>query len=160
VASFRFRCQTLSAFAVATLFAASFAQTAIAGTSEPVLHPALTATFLATSYAPGTLAELRVRGRVRQLTLQILRAGAERAWSSAGRPWAPPQRLRFRGGTVNNVRVRLGNWSSGLYFARLTAPDGRAVAFAPFVVRPSVYGTSRIAVVLPTYSWQAYNFYD
>ena len=61
---------------------------------------------------------------------------------------------------MNTVRLRLGNWSSGLYFARLTAPDGRAVAFAPFVVRPAVPGTSRIAVVLPTYSWQAYNFYD
>jgi hypothetical protein len=136
----------LAPLLVATsLAAASFAETATAATAEPVLHPALTATFLTTSYAPGQLAELRVRGRVRQLTLQILRAGAERAWSSVGRPWAPPQRLRFRAGTVNTVRVRLGDWSSGLYFARLTAPDGRAVAFAPFVVRPSVPGASRIA---------------
>jgi hypothetical protein len=157
---FRLRSKSLWALAIATLLATSFAHAATAATAEPVLHPALTATFLATSYAPGQLAELRVRGRVRQLTLQILRAGAERAWSSVGRPWAPPQRLRFRAGTVNNVRLRLGNWSSGLYFARLTAPDGRAVAFAPFVVRPGVFGASRIAVVLPTYSWQAYNFYD
>jgi hypothetical protein len=68
--------------------------------------------------------------------------------------------LRFRSGSENTVRLRLGDWSSGLYFARLTAPGGRAVAFAPFVIRPAVASTARVAVVLPTYSWQAYNFYD
>ena len=122
--------------------------------------PALSAAFVATSYAPGQLAELRVLGHVHRLELQVVRAGAERAWSSVGRPWGPPQRLLFRGGTVNTVRLRLGDWSSGLYFARLTAPGGRAVAYAPFVIRPAVLGEARVAVVLPTYSWQAYNFYD
>jgi hypothetical protein len=122
--------------------------------------PALSAAFLATSYAPGQLAALRIFGRVRRLELQIERAGAERAWSSVGRPWGPPQRLRIRRGSVNIVRLRVGPWSSGLYFARLTAPGGRAVAYAPFVVRPAASSTTRVAVVLPTYSWQAYNFYD
>ncbi len=28
------------------------------------------------------------------------------------------------------------------------------------MIRPAVLGASRVAVVLPTYSWQAYNFYD
>ena len=37
-----------------SLLAASFAQSATAASAEPVLHPALTATFLATSYAPGS----------------------------------------------------------------------------------------------------------
>jgi hypothetical protein len=131
-----------------------------AAPSRPAVLPALSATFLATSYAPGQLAALRVFGRVRRLELQIERAGAERAWSSVGRPWGPPQRLRIRGGSVNTVRVRVGPWSSGLYFARLTAPGGRAVAYAPFVVRPQATSSNRVAVVLPTYSWQAYNFYD
>src|SRR5260221_4870554 len=54
------------------------------------------------------------------------------------------------------VAVRIGNWHSGLYFARLTAADGR-VGFAPFVLRPRRLGTSRVAVVLPTLTWQAYN---
>jgi hypothetical protein len=121
---------------------------------------ALSAAFVATSYAPGQLAELRVLGHVRRLELQVIRAGAERGWSSVGRQWGPPVQLRFRAGTVNTVRLRLGNWTSGLYFARLTAPGGRAVAFAPFVIRPAVLGASRVAIVLPTYSWQAYNFYD
>ena len=56
--------------------------------------------------------------------------------------------------------MRPGAWQSGLYFARLTAPGGRAVAFAPFVLRAAVPGVNRVAVVLPTYTWQAYNFYD
>jgi hypothetical protein len=97
---------------------------------------------------------------VHRLELQILRAGAERAWSSVGRPWGPPQRLDFRRLGDNTVHVRVGAWTSGLYFARLTAPGGRTVTFAPFVLRPDVWGRSRVAVVLPTYSWQAYNFFD
>jgi hypothetical protein len=147
-------------FALALLLAVTVVSDAGTAPSKRAPLPVLAATFAATSYAPGQLAELRVIGHVRLLELQVLRAGAERAWSSAGRLWGPPQRLHFRAGTVNTVRVRLGSWPSGLYFARLTAPGGRAVAYAPFVIKPSVPSASRIAVVLPTYSWQAYNFYD
>jgi hypothetical protein len=148
------------AFGLAIVVAAFAVPVAGTTTSGSFLHPGLSAKFTATSYAPGQLAELRVSGRARLLELQVLRAGAEHAWSSVGRPWAPPQPLRFRRGTVNTVRLRIGGWPSGLYFARLTATGGRAVAFAPFVVGPSFPGVSRVAVVLPTYSWQAYNFYD
>jgi hypothetical protein len=148
------------AFAVALLVALTVVNGACARPPESVLHPALSAAFSEVSYNAGQLAKLRVLGHVHRLDLQILRAGAERDWSSAGRLWGPPTRLRFRKGTVNTVRVRLGTWPSGLYFARLTAPGGRAVTFAPFVVKPSATSTARVAVVLPTYSWQAYNFYD
>lgn len=143
-------------FGVALLLAVVFVHDAVAA-SKP---PALSAAFVATSYAPGQLAGLRVLGHIRRLELQVIRGGAERGWSSVGRPWGPPVHLRFRAGAVNTVRLRLGNWTSGLYFARLTASGGRAVAYAPFVIRPAVLGASRIAIVLPTYSWQAYNFYD
>jgi hypothetical protein len=143
------------------LLAVAFVHDAAAASKPSARPPALSAAFVATSYAPGQLAQLRVLGRVRRLELQVLRAGAERAWSSVGRPWGPPEHLRFRAGTVNTVRLRLGNWTSGLYFARLTASGGRAVAYAPFVIRPALLGaSSRIAIVLPTYTWQAYNFYD
>jgi hypothetical protein len=54
---------------------------------------------------------------------------------------------------------RVGDWPSGLYYMRLTAGDGR-VGYAPFVLRPKSLGTSRIGVVLSTYTWQAYNFTD
>jgi hypothetical protein len=57
------------------------------------------------------------------------------------------------------ITVRVGNWPSGLYFARLTASDGR-IGFAPFVLRPRRLGEHPIAVVLPTLTWQAYNIRD
>jgi hypothetical protein len=58
------------------------------------------------------------------------------------------------------ITVRIPNLPSGLYYASLTGPDGR-VGYAPFVVRPTVLGaTSRVLVVLPTNTWQAYNFQD
>jgi hypothetical protein len=55
--------------------------------------------------------------------------------------------------------LRAGEWPSGLYFLRATADDGR-VGYAPFILRPRRFGTSRIAVVLSTNTWQAYNFHD
>jgi hypothetical protein len=133
---------------------------AAAAPAPSPLRPAFTAVFTQTSYAPGAVATLEVKTPVHRLDLQILRAGAERGWSSVGRPWGPVQHIRFRHIGPNVVHVRLGAWSSGLYFARLTSPTARAAEFAPFVLRPDVWGRSRVAIVLPTYSWQAYNFYD
>src|SRR5205085_5924646 len=57
------------------------------------------------------------------------------------------------------IRVAVGGWPSGLYFACLEAADGR-VGFAPFIVRPRRLGTNHVLVVLPTYTWQTYNFRD
>ncbi|MGZ4333603.1 MAG: N,N-dimethylformamidase beta subunit family domain-containing protein [Gaiellaceae bacterium] len=151
------------ALAVAALGLSStvlVAATEAAAPTNTTIHPAFTAVFTATSYSPGRIATLRVTTPVRTLELQVLRAGAERAWSSVGRNWGPPQHIRFRRTGVNLVRVRVGQWSSGLYFVRLTTVTGKEAVFAPFVVRPDVWGRSRVAVVLPTYSWQAYNFYD
>jgi hypothetical protein len=150
---------TRAALAVALVVAALPASAAAAPAASP-LRPAFTAVFAATSYAPGSTATLRIKTPVHALDLQILRAGAEHAWSSVGRPWGPDRHLRFRRTGQNVLRVRLGPWSSGLYFARLTSRVGKDVAYAPFVVRPDVWGRSRVAVVLPTYSWQAYDFYD
>jgi hypothetical protein len=128
--------------------------------AQTVQAPLLAATFVSVSYAPGERARLVVRTRFRRLELQIIRAGAERGWSSAGRPWGPPRTVMLGPGLVHGLTVRPGAWQSGLYFARLTAPGGRALAFAPFVLRAAVPGRNRVAIVLPTYSWQAYNFYD
>jgi hypothetical protein len=57
------------------------------------------------------------------------------------------------------IRLRIGAWPSGLYVARLSSADGR-IGYAPFVVHPRRLGIHRIAVVLPTQTWQAYNFRD
>ena len=55
--------------------------------------------------------------------------------------------------------LRAGAWESGLYFVRATADDGR-VGYAPFILRPRRLGERRVAVVLSTHTWQAYNFHD
>src|SRR4029077_14699872 len=54
---------------------------------------------------------------------------------------------------------RTGDWPSGLYFLKLSSGDGR-VGYAPFIVRPAQLGEHRVAVVLATNTWQAYNFQD
>lgn len=50
-------------------------------------------------------------------------------------------------------------WRSGVYFLRVTTSDGR-VGYAPLIVRSSSPRDSRVAMVLPTNTWQAYNFAD
>ena len=125
------------------------------------------AAFAARSYAPGQLARLRVSADTHRLSIQIFRAGGEsvntdRPDEMKGVAMAPPRRIKWNRlrNRRANVAVRIGDWPSGLYFARLLAADGRR-GYAPFVVRPGVFGArSRELVVLPTYTWQAYNFRD
>ena len=50
-------------------------------------------------------------------------------------------------------------FSERLVFAKLTG-SGRRVGYAPFILRPRQLGENRVAVVLPTLTWQAYNFRD
>jgi hypothetical protein len=119
----------------------------------------------AADYAPGGVAKIAVATDARRLRVDVLHMDASSiatadnnsvsgtvveqlpsvAWTHRHRP--------------HNLEVPIGKWPSGVYFARVTAGDGR-VGYAPFVVRPARPGTNRVAVVLPTYTWQAYNFYD
>jgi hypothetical protein len=124
--------------------------------------------FTQRSYAPGQAAELVVSCDASALSVQV--------FAYSGGSFPNPQRdVRTSGTAVTgSVRVdwrahrdkpallrvvRAGNWKSGLYFLRVRADDGR-VGYAPFVVRPRRLGEHRIAVVLATYTWQAYNFQD
>jgi N,N-dimethylformamidase beta subunit-like protein len=127
------------------------------------LRPSVEAAFQRESYAPGSTAALVLFNRAPRVTVQILRAGPERRRTYGysemqGVPVTAPE-------PIGNVRkgisapIAIGDWASGLYFARLTATDGR-VGFAPFVVRPLRLGAHRVAVVLPTMTWQAYNLRD
>lgn len=61
--------------------------------------------------------------------------------------------------TAGVVEIPVGNWRSGVYFVRLEGAGGH-LGFAPFVLRPRVLGAERVAVVVPTNTWQAYNFRD
>jgi hypothetical protein len=125
------------------------------------------AAFASRSYAPGQLARLRVSADTHRLSIQVFRAGAEGANTDRpdemkGVAMAPPRRIRWDRLRHRraNVAIRIGDWPTGLYFARLIAADGRR-GYAPFIVRPGVFGKqSRELVVLPTYTWQAYNYRD
>jgi len=146
------------ALALSVLASSCLAPAAVAARGSAI-RPSLSASFTHTAYVPGQLAELVVRGRGGRFQLQILRAGAERSWSAVGRPWGPERTLLVGRGKLHRLFVRMGAWDSGLYFARLSTST--RVTYAPFVLRPGVYGRrSRVAIILPSYSWQAYNFYD
>jgi N,N-dimethylformamidase beta subunit-like, C-terminal len=124
--------------------------------------------FVQPSYAPGEAAEVQIAADARSLRAQVfaygnwfrptardLRSGGEAMTDAVQIDWgahrSAPALIRL---------VRAGDWPSGLYFLRLTADDGR-VGYAPFVVRPRELGaTARVAVVLSTNTWQAYNFRD
>jgi hypothetical protein len=118
------------------------------------------------SYDQGQNAGLRIETDATQLTVQVFRSGPEHVTMEARNvmhgaavtdplvlPW---QRWR---NAARRVRFRIPALPSGFYFAQLTAADGR-IGYAPLVVRPPRFGTSRVAVVLPTNTWQAYNFRD
>jgi hypothetical protein len=125
------------------------------------------AAFTKRSYAPGESAELRLATDARVLRLQVF------AYQSPGRPSEQDVRtsglaktgpIRIDWSAHRNAPallrvVRAGDWPSGLYFVRATAADGR-VGYAPFIVRPRRLGTQRVAVVLATNTWAAYNFED
>jgi hypothetical protein len=131
---------------------------------KPSARPAIEAAFPRESYRQGASARLRFYSRARRVTLQVFRAGAEMGRILAsdelrGSAVGPERRLgTVRPGRVVWLRVRR-EWASGFYFARLTGAGGK-VGYAPFVVRPRRLGGHRVAVVLPTLTWQAYNFRD
>jgi hypothetical protein len=120
------------------------------------------------NYAPGQLAGLHVATDEPSLELRIFQSGPEKVVTYADNQLAgidtgaPPVTItmaRYRS-RPRDITVKIPNLPSGLYYAQLTGPDGR-VGYAPFVVRPTVLGaTSRVLVVLPTNTWQAYNFQD
>jgi hypothetical protein len=165
-------CRTLSVLlaAVALLSAGSTPSRAVDSEDlegrapTPIeLTPGVEAAFPRESYAPGASASLVIFNRARGLRVQIFQAGPEHAHTKGynemqGLPVTQPARIGSSNGHLA-VAVRIGNWPSGLYFAKLTAADGR-IGFAPFVLRPRRLGTSRVAVVLPTLTWQAYNLRD
>ncbi len=118
------------------------------------------------SYAPGEPMALTVFADAPALTLQFLRSGPERESTDRideikGEPMGEPVPLDWTGkrSAPVTISVQAGEWPTGLYAIRLDAGDGR-VGFAPYVLRPGTLGTVREALILPTNTWQAYNFYD
>ena len=124
------------------------------------------ASFTRESSAAGTVGILEVSTDARALTLEFFRSGPEyapvyRDGVLSGVAVTRPVAVGWRAhpNRAVRIRVRIGRWPTGLYYARLAAADGR-VGYAPLIVRPARLGAHRVAVVLPTYTWQAYNFWD
>src|SRR5579862_5379841 len=124
----------------------------------------LDAAFTQRSYAPGEAGTLVVASDVESFTAQVFRAGTESVPTYAnnvmnGVPAGDPGDVLWTGNAdaPAPIPVSVGAWPSGLYFVQLTAGD--LVGYAPFVVRPTT-PTQKIAVVVPTNTWGAYNFYD
>ena len=136
--------------------------------SAPVVRvQGIDAGFAQPSYAPGQRAQVTVATDARRLTFQVFaysggafpndldrRINAEAMTTAASVDWSSH---RDAPATIDIVRP--GDWPSGLYFLRVSASDGR-VGYAPFVLRPKTLGQHRVAVVLATQTWQAYNFED
>jgi hypothetical protein len=126
-------------------------------------RPTITAHVPHDSYRPGDLATVVISSRAAGVRLQVFHVGPERRYTRAndemsGVAVTAERRL----GTVHPAQVvpiRVGGWPSGVYFARLDGSGGHT-GFAPFVVRPAQLGEHRVAVVMPTQTWQAYNHRD
>jgi N,N-dimethylformamidase len=132
---------------------------AAATASRPEPPRALEAYATARSYAPGDVARIELLGDTRGVSVTVHRAGDERSnampsHEMLGGPAVPVTATIGR----HEIRLGVGTWPSGLYFARIVGPAGHC--YAPFIVRPKRLGEHRIAVVLPTNTWQAYNFRD
>jgi hypothetical protein len=129
----------------------------------PTNRPTVEAALPRESYSPGSLARLVFWTRGSQVSLQVFRAGTEdspvRAQDVMLGTAVTPTRWIGAAEPGRAVRIRIGEWPSGLYFARIVARGGK-VAYAPFVLRPRAFGESHVAVVLSTMTWQAYNFHD
>jgi hypothetical protein len=115
---------------------------------------AVQAAFQQRSYAPGTTAILRLRAAHPSVTVRLYRAAHGGEGPFQGAPVTASRVV-----TTPVAAVTLGSWPSGLYYARVETP-AKGVWYAPFVLRPKQLGTARVAVVLPTNTWQAYNFED
>jgi hypothetical protein len=123
--------------------------------------------FLAPSYPVGGQATAAIRTDARRVRLQLfsfsnLPRPTMRDLRTGGVAVAPAVRLDWqrRGSAIRQVQISQGGLTeSGLYFLRVTSPDGR-VGYAPLILRPRKLGAHRVAVVLSTNTWQAFNFLD
>jgi hypothetical protein len=118
----------------------------------------MSALFVQPSYSAGQVARLRVVADATRLTVQTIAA-----FSKSPDPYAPiggdpavgpALTVAWRPG-AGMLTVRIGRWPSGVYFVRVRSRSGEVVA--PVVVRPAHLGQASVAVVVPTYTWQAYN---
>ncbi len=125
------------------------------------------ARFERTSYDPEEPMRLHLFTDAKQLIVTFLRVGygpdpSLRGDTMTGEPVGKPVVLEWgrKRGAPSRVDLQAGfDWPSGMYVAKVSTYDGR-FGFAPFVIRPRTPAAVRVGVVMPTLTWQAYNFYD
>ena len=125
--------------------------------------------FTRPTYAPGDLATIHIATDEDLLSYQLFHAGPEKyvvyadnQFGGIAVPSSPPGTLdwaKWRD-RPHSITFRIPDVPSGLYYLQFAGTDGR-IGYAPFVVRPATLGaTARVLVVLPTNTWQAYNYQD
>jgi len=147
--------------ALTALVALTAAGSAPAGRPGWEKAPGVPATFLHDSYRPGEVARFVLWKREGPFTVQFFRVDPLAAgWRRTRMEGTPVSRIyAFRGIRAHvPLSLRIGDWPSGLYYLELQSAG--LTGYAPFVVRPPVLGGHRVLVVLPTFTWQAYNFRD
>jgi hypothetical protein len=114
--------------------------------------------------APGDNVLLAVRTDAQRLAVQLFLRSRDGADQLERRPEWLGGHGSDRGGLVSERRSAGNDQAADRRLAeqrlhgRLEADDGR-IGFAPLVVRPAT-PRHRVAVVMPTSTWQTYNFYD
>ena len=127
---------------------------ASAGLTTRPPNDAVQAAFTKRSYLAGAPATLQLSGTAKRLTVQVFRAGTGGDGPMQGAAITAPRRIVRPGASIP---MTVGDWPSGLYYARVDTP-GHGSWDAPFVLRPKRLGAQRVAIVLPTNTWQAYNY--
>jgi hypothetical protein len=107
---------------------------------------ATTARFARESGGPGAVVRLELGPGPRPLRLEVVDAASGVVVRAA---------RTIRGAAVG---LRVGRWRPGVYAARVD--DGDGFALAPLIVRAPARSRPRVAVILPTNTWQAYNLTD
>src|SRR5207247_2510879 len=98
--------------------------------TAPVVRIQRVAVSIGPRYMPGQTAVVTIATDGRRLDLDVLSfsigTGSADARTTA-RPLAQPVALSWRGhrNGPGSVRIRIGDWPSGLYFVRVRARDGR-----------------------------------
>ncbi len=149
-------CLGLLASAISLLV--PLAAQAIERATAPSAPAPMTAIFEQPSYSPGQVARLRIVANGSRLTVRPLAAfsGSSNpdAPIASNTPVGPARTVSWHSG-AGTLGIRIGQWPSGIYFVRVRDTAGQALA--PVVVRPVRLGRASVAVVVPTYTWQAYN---
>ena len=119
------------------------------------------------SYAPGAQVSASIATDARTLRVQFFGypgpgSPGELDTKTGASAMTPAVTLDWRGNRSGPHTVDFSpseTWPSGPYFLRVTTSDGR-LGYAPLVLRPRQLGEHRVAVVLPTNTWQADNARD